>query len=45
VATVLTLGSFLFVMFRRDWVRRRGETLGEKDPSEPDDPRWPRWAS
>jgi protein SCO1 len=45
VATVLTLGSFLFVMFRRDWIRRRGEALGEEVPLEPDDPRWPRWAS
>ena len=32
VATVLALGSFLFVMFRRDWVRRRGEPPGDGDP-------------
>ena len=39
MATVLALGSFMFVMFRRDWVRRRGEPLG-RNP-ELDDPRWP----
>jgi protein SCO1/2 len=45
VATVLTLGSFLFVMFRRDRVRRRGPApVGAEptDPGEADDPRWPR---
>ena len=46
VATVLTLGSFLFVMFRRDWVRRHDEMPGGEelsvrdDPGPPDDPQW-----
>jgi protein SCO1/2 len=45
VATVLGLGSFLFVMFRRDRVRRRGETTGGDDFPEPDDPAdGPRWS-
>jgi protein SCO1/2 len=38
VATVLALGSFLFVMFRRDRVRRLGEAPGEEDPPGPGDP-------
>ena len=38
VATVLALGSFLFVMFRRDWVRRRGEAPGAGDPAGQGDP-------
>jgi protein SCO1/2 len=48
VATVLALGSFLFVMFRRDWVRRRRGAPGGVDPPQPGDPgdagdpRWPR---
>lgn len=47
VATVLALGSFLFVMFRRDRVRRRGEwpgaddATGPADPADADDPRGP----
>jgi protein SCO1/2 len=49
--TVLTLGSFLVVMFRRDRLRRRREApvedesreLGE--PGDPDDPRWSPGAS
>jgi protein SCO1/2 len=50
-ATVLALGSFLFVMFRRDWVRRRRGTPGEVHPPQPGDPgdvgdpQWPRFAS
>ena len=47
MATVLTLASFLFVMYRRDRVRRRGEASGEGDPREPGDPAnagGPRWA-
>ena len=45
-ATVLALGSFLFVMFRREWIRRPGEAPGggdppvPGDPANPDDPRW-----
>ena len=43
IATVLTLGSFLFVMFRRDWVRRRGEMLAGNQNDKPadDEPRSP----
>lgn len=43
IATVLTLGSFLFVMFRRDRVRRRGETLAGDQNEKPavDEPRSP----
>jgi protein SCO1/2 len=37
-ATVLALGSFLFVMFRRDWVRRRRVATGEEGPREPGEP-------
>lgn len=40
VATVLALGSFLFVMFRRDRVRRRGDgpAAGEGDGPDPGNP-------
>lgn len=51
VSTVLALGSFLFVMFRRDRVRRRGDgpVPGDGDgpgpvpgdPADADDPRGP----
>ena len=43
IATVLTLGVYLFVMFRRDRVRRRGETLAGDQNEEPavDEPRSP----
>jgi protein SCO1 len=45
--TVAALGSFLFVMFRRDWVRRRADVPGDDDsawsgdPTNPHNPRWP----
>ena len=51
VATVLALGSFLFVMFRRDRVRRHGTAPGEADsprpgdPADSGDPRWPHCAN
>jgi protein SCO1/2 len=38
VATVLVLASFLFVMFRRDRLRRLGEAPGECDLPWPGDP-------
>jgi protein SCO1/2 len=50
MATVLALGSFLFVMFRRDRVRRRGLASGEfdtperRDPGDGDDRIGARWA-
>jgi protein SCO1/2 len=37
-ATALALGSFLFVMFRREWIGRAGGAPGEGGPPVPGDP-------